>query len=30
MRDMLAPRGGTRIQVDPGVIAASRPVSVSA
>jgi hypothetical protein len=30
MRDMLAPLGVTRIQVDPGVIAASRPVSVSA
>lgn len=30
MRDMLAPLGVTRIQVDPGVIAAGRPVSVSA
>jgi hypothetical protein len=30
MRDMLAPLGVTRIQVDPGVIAAARPVSVSA
>jgi hypothetical protein len=30
MRDMLAPLGVTRIQVDPRVIAAGRPVSVSA
>jgi len=30
MRDMLAPLGVTRIQVDPGVITAGRPVSVSA
>ena len=30
MRDMLAPLGVTRIQVDPGVIAAGRPVSVPA
>jgi hypothetical protein len=30
MRDMLAPLGVTRIQVDPGVIAAGRPISVSA
>ena len=29
MRDMLAPLGVTRIQVDPGVITAGRPVSVS-
>ena len=30
MRDMLAPLGVTRIQVDPGLIAASLPVSVPA
>jgi hypothetical protein len=30
IRDMLVPLGVTRIQVDPGVIAANRPVSVSA
>ena len=30
MRDMLAPLGVTRIQVDPGVVAASLPVSISA
>ena len=30
LRDMLARLGVTRIQVDPGVIAAGRPVSVSA
>ncbi len=30
MRDMLAPLGVTRIQVDPGVITAGRPVSVPA
>jgi hypothetical protein len=30
MRDILAPLGVTRIQVDPGVIAAGRPVSVPA
>jgi hypothetical protein len=30
MRDMLAPLAVTRIQVDPGVITAGRPVSVPA
>jgi len=30
MREMLAPLGVTRIQVDAGVIAAGRPLSVSA
>ncbi len=30
MRDMLAPLGVTRIPVDPGVVTAGRPVSVSA
>ena len=30
MRDMLAPLGVTRIQVDPGAITAGLPVSVSA